>query len=77
MFTLTVFSDWFFSTLILLFIFIPLVTLWVFTLVDLFMRHDLRGIHKALWLLAIVLLPVIGVLIYFMTRPDDAEMRAA
>ena len=74
---LTVFSDWFFSTLILLFVFIPLVTLWVFTLVDLFVRHDLKGFQKALWLLCIVLLPVIGVLIYFIARPDDTEMRAA
>lgn len=74
MLPLTIFSEWFFSTLILLFVFIPLVSLWVFGLVDLFTRKDLRGIQIVLWLLLIVFLPVIGILIYFLVRPGPEEL---
>ncbi len=71
---LTVFSDWFFGTLILLFVFIPLVMFWIFTLFDLFNRTDLRGWQIAMWLLVIILLPLIGILIYFLVRPDTPEI---
>jgi hypothetical protein len=74
MLPLTIFSEWFFSTLVLLFVFIPLVSLWVFGLVDLFTRKDLRGVQIVLWLLLIVFLPVIGILIYFLARPDPEEL---
>ena len=65
----------FWQVFITLMIFIPLVMLWVFTLIDLFQRSDLSGIAKALWAIAIVLLPLIGMLIYFFLResqPSDA-----
>jgi hypothetical protein len=64
-------GDWFWRTLLLLFVFIPLVLIWVFTLVDLFVRTDLRGWQIALRLFVIVLLPIIGVLIYYVARPDE------
>jgi hypothetical protein len=57
--------------LLLLFVFIPLVLIWVFTLVDLFVRTDLRDWQIALRLFVIVLLPIIGVLIYYVARPDE------
>lgn len=65
-------GDWFWGTLLLLFVFIPLVLLWVFALVDLFMRTDLRGWQIALWLFVIVLFPIIGILIYYLVRPHEA-----
>jgi hypothetical protein len=74
MLPLTIFSEWFFSTLVLLFVFIPLVSLWVFGLVDLFTRKDLRGVQIVLWLLLIVFLPVIGIFIYFLVRPEPEEL---
>ena len=57
-----------------LMIFIPLIMLWVFTLVDLFQRRDLSGAAKALWAIAIVLLPLIGMLIYFIMRESQSEV---
>lgn len=63
----------------LLLVFIPLVMLWAFTLIDLFRRRDLSGAMTVVWLLFVVLLPVIGVLVYFLARPvkpqdvDDIE----
>ena len=61
----------FWQVFLVLMIFIPLVMLWVFTLVDLFQRADLTGIAKALWAIAIVLLPLIGMLVYFLLRESQ------
>ena len=59
-------------------IFIPLIMLWIYTLADLFRRTDLKGWHTALWVLFIVLLPILGMLVYFIVRPvteQDLEMQ--
>lgn len=55
----------------ILLIFVPLVMLWLFTLTDLSRRADLSGPAKGLWAVAVVLLPLIGMLVYFTTRPDS------
>lgn len=67
----------FWQVFFILLIFIPLLMLWVFALVDLFQRKDLSGWAKALWAVAIVLFPLIGLLIYFITRPPALEEEAA
>ena len=64
------FSEFFF----LLLIFVPLLMLWIFTLGDLGKRKDISGLAKGLWAVAVVLLPIFGMLVYFLTRPDNAEM---
>ena len=48
--------------------------IWMFITVfaDIFRRHDLSGIAKALWIFLIFILPLIGILIYFVARPADA-----
>ncbi len=53
-------------------IWIPLILLWGFTLVDLFASSQ-AGIAKALWAIAIIFLPIIGVILYFALRPDDDD----
>jgi Short C-terminal domain/Phospholipase_D-nuclease N-terminal len=58
----------------LLLIFVPLIMLWVFTLGDLAKRADISGLAKGLWAVSVVLLPLIGMLVYFLTRPDGPEM---
>ncbi len=63
----------FWQVFLVLMIFVPLIMLWAFTLVDLFQRPDLSGIAKALWAIAIVLLPLIGMLIYFILRDSEAS----
>jgi hypothetical protein len=59
------FWGWFFLFLI----FIPLMMVWIFTLVDIFNRVDLSGWVKALWVIFVLFLPLIGMLIYFIARP--------
>jgi hypothetical protein len=63
--------DWdvFWSVLVVMFIFIPLLMIWGFAVVDLFTRPDLGGFSKVLWLFGILFLPVLGTILYFLTRP--------
>ena len=69
--------DWdvFWSVLVVMFIIVPLLMIWGFTIVDLFTRPDIRGITKALWLFGIVFFPIIGTIAYFVTRPAYPEPR--
>ncbi|HSD81202.1 MAG TPA: PLDc N-terminal domain-containing protein [Solirubrobacteraceae bacterium] len=45
--------------------------IWVLTLVDILRRRDLRTSAKVLWALAVLLLPVVGLLVYVVARPPD------
>ena len=66
--------DSFWDSFWTLLIFIPLLLLWVFALIDLFRNPDIAGLTKALWAIAIVLLPVLGMLVYFVVMyPSGAE----
>jgi hypothetical protein len=56
---------------------IPLLLIWVLTLVDLVRRHDLSGSRKVLWALVVLLVPVVGVIVYFIARPPQATDRPA
>ena len=42
---------------------------------DIFDRRDLSGVQKAVWLLAVVGLPLVGVLAYLFTRPVTDQDR--
>ena len=48
-----------------------LIAIWVFVAIftDIFRRDDLSGGMKAVWLIAIIILPLLGCLIYIVTRP--------
>lgn len=54
---------------------IPLLLIWVLTMVDVVRRHDLRTSSKVLWALVVLLVPVIGVIVYFIARPPQAGDR--
>ena len=69
----------FLHTLLVLTIFLPLVMLWTFALVDVFRRDDMGGFSKALWVFVIIVVPYFGTLIYLISRPAGVtpEERAA
>ena len=46
---------------------------WVFG--DLFRSRDLSGLVKALWVLFIIVLPVVGVVVYLVVRADGMDAR--
>lgn len=62
----------FWETFFLLLLFIPLLMVWAFAMVDIFRRDDLNGWLKALWLVCVILVPFFGTLIYMITRPAGA-----
>ena len=67
----------FWNFFFLLLIYIPLVMLWVFGLLDLSRRSDFSGLAKALWAITLVLLPVFGLIIYFTVGQISAEFEPA
>lgn len=70
---LSTFWDVIWATFIVMFVFVPLVLLWMFALLDLFVRRDLRW-RKVVWLAVIVFLPLLGPIVYLLVRPDDANV---
>jgi len=56
----------------LLLIFIPLLLVWGFAVVDIFRRDDLNGWLKALWLIVVIIAPFFGTLIYLIFRRPGA-----
>ena len=63
--------DWtvFWGAMLIGLVFLPLLMIWMFAIVDLFGRADIGGFGKVLWLLAIVFLPILGTLVYYAFRP--------
>ena len=56
---------------------IPVLILWGYAIVSLVGRRDLGIGAKLLWLLAILALPLIGSILYFMLRPGAAGAEPA
>lgn len=52
---------------------IPVLILYVYAIISLVGRRDLGIGAKLLWLLAILALPIIGSILYFMLRPAPQE----
>jgi predicted PurR-regulated permease PerM len=49
----------------------------VMVLIDNFHRRDHSGVSKALWTLFIIFVPLIGVLVYMIARPETADTALA
>jgi len=60
----------FWDAFFLMLIWIPLLTLWIFALADIFRRDDMRGGSKALWVACVVFLPWLGTFLYLLARPS-------
>ena len=58
--------------------FLWIVWIWIFVMVifDIFRSHDLSGWGKALWVLFVAIIPVIGVLVYLIVRGGSMHERA-
>ena len=48
---------------------LPIMVLWLGCIIDAIARPDLNGWSKALWVLFILFLPIVGSLTYIMMRP--------
>ena len=60
-------SDYAYLALSLL-IFVPLLTLWIWCIFDAFSRQDLKWSSRALWAIAVILLPFVGGIAYLFFR---------
>lgn len=67
---LSTFWDVLGAMLIVFFVILPLIMLWGFALVDLFIRKA-SALHKVVWLLIIIFFPIIGPIVYILTHPID------
>jgi len=50
----------------------PLLALWAYALSEVIRRTDLTGARKLAWLLALILVPVLGLAVYVVARPTRA-----
>jgi hypothetical protein len=48
--------------------------MWVRAVMDVVRRGDLSGAAKAAWAIIMLLVPFIGLLLYYMLRPSDAQI---
>jgi len=64
-------------TMFIFFAWVIWISLIVMVLIDMFGRRDLSGWAKAGWTLLIIFLPLIGVLIYMISRPPEPGTLAA
>jgi len=55
-------------------VFALFLVLWVRAVVDVFRRGDLSGAAKAAWAIIMLIVPFIGLLVYMLLRPSDAQI---
>jgi hypothetical protein len=48
--------------------------MWVRAVIDIVRRGDLSVAAKAAWAIVMLLIPFIGLLLYYMLRPSDAQI---
>lgn len=66
-----------FWTMFLIFAFIVWIWLLIYIFMDIFRSHDMGGFAKALWVIFIIFLPLLGVLVYLIARGGKMHERAA
>ncbi len=67
----------FFWTMLEIFLFVIWIWLAIMVFVDIFRSHDMGGGAKALWVLFVIILPLLGILVYLIARGDGMHERAA
>lgn len=58
-----------------LFLFFAWIFLVITVFIDIFRSPDLSGWAKALWVLFVIIVPLLGVLVYLIARGDDMNQR--
>jgi hypothetical protein len=67
--------DWFWHALWICFVVIPVTVLWITCVVSIFVRHDLSIWARLGWLLAVLVIPLFGALIYLLFTPASMFWR--
>jgi ABC-type multidrug transport system fused ATPase/permease subunit len=66
-----------FWTMFIFFLWVIWIWILIAVFIDIFRSHDLSGWAKALWVLFVLFIPVIGVLVYLIARGGKMHERAA
>ena len=66
-----------FLTMLYFFLFIIWIWLLIMVFIDIFRSRDLSGGAKALWVIFVIILPLLGVLVYLIARGGKMHERAA
>jgi ABC-type transport system involved in cytochrome bd biosynthesis fused ATPase/permease subunit len=66
-----------FWTLLEFFLWILWIWILITVLIDIFRSHDLSGGAKALWVLFVLFIPLVGVVVYLIVRGGEMHERAA
>jgi type VI protein secretion system component VasK len=66
-----------FWTMLWFFLFVAWIYLLIVIITDIFRSDDMSGWSKALWVLFILIIPVLGALVYLIARGDKMSARAA
>ncbi len=64
-------------TMVEIFLFVIWIWLAIMVFIDIFRSHDMVGLAKALWVLFIIILPLLGILVYLIARGNGMHQRAA
>ena len=59
----------FFWTMAIIFFWVIAIMIWFRCFMDLFGRDDLTGVMKGIWIVALIIIPWLGALVYIITRP--------
>ena len=54
---------------ILILIVLPMIAIWLYVMVDAIRRDDLSATRKIVWILAALIVPLITIMLYLLTRP--------
>jgi ABC-type multidrug transport system fused ATPase/permease subunit len=65
-----------FWTIVEIFLWVIWIWILITVFIDIFRSHDLSGLAKALWLLFVLFIPLIGVLVYLIARGGSMHERA-
>jgi hypothetical protein len=63
--------DTFWYFLFVLLVLVPVVVIWLGCVIDVIARPGMKGIVKALWVVGMLMFPIIGCLVYLITRPKE------
>jgi type VI protein secretion system component VasK len=66
-----------FWTMLWFFLFVAWIYLLIVIITDIFRSDDMSGWVKALWVLFILIIPILGALVYLIARGDKMSARAA
>jgi ABC-type multidrug transport system fused ATPase/permease subunit len=66
-----------FWTMLEFFLFFVWIWLLIVVFMDIFRSHDMGGWAKAIWVIFLIILPLIGVLVYLIARGGSMHERAA